>query len=98
MGMLAVTFRGPFAFCMGVESVDIVAPRCDNHHAAVFSVRRELPLCGRHKRGGEYVYSLQGSGITNNPGRINFYDDALNNQILDVPQGSTPDPSEASFT
>jgi hypothetical protein len=80
MGWLAVTFHGPFAFQIEARSVDVFAPKCDNHHAAVFSVNDEYPLCGRHKIGGEYTYILEGTGITNNSGPIDYVD--VKNWIL----------------
>ena len=94
--MLAVTFQGPFAFCIEPRSVNVFAPICDNHHAAVFTVHREYPLCGRHKMGGDYSYALTGGGIQNNLGDINF-NSGNPNLVLGTPSGSSVDRSQAKL-
>jgi hypothetical protein len=98
MGYLGVTFRGPFAFCIRNRSIDVYAAICDNHHAAVFTLLSEHPLCGRHRRGGEYTYMLDGEGIKNNTSEpIEYHDDENKSVILDADPGSDVDVCQANF-
>jgi hypothetical protein len=97
MGYLAVTFKGPFVFCVGNRGIDVYAAICDNHHAAVFTLLSEYPLCGRHRKGGDYTYVLDGKGIENNMGDIEYHEDPNKSVILDAAPGCNVDINQASF-
>jgi hypothetical protein len=92
---LALTFRGPFVFAVEASSVNVYAPKCPDHHAAIFTVNNEYPICGCFRKGGDYVYTLSLAGIDTNLGPIAV----PNNEdwILDAPSGSKVDTSKASF-
>src|SRR5712672_3569136 len=97
MAYLAITFRGPFAFCVGHHSMDVFAAICDNHHAAIFTLLSEHPLCGRHRRGGEYTYVLEGDGIESHVGKIDYHEEENTSVILDAEAGSKVDVCQANF-
>ena len=95
MGTLAITFQGPFVSSIGDGWVKVYSPICDNHHAAVFTVDDEYPLCGRAKHGGSYIYKLNGTGIQPNTGTIEY--PKGRSDILDGPKGSQIEDSQAKF-
>lgn len=96
MGCLAVTFRGPFAFSIETLCVNVFAAKCDSHRAAIFTVNSEYPLCGRHRKGGGYVYFLKCDGIKNNLDPIEYIS-GNEDWILDTPAEKKVDPAQANF-
>jgi hypothetical protein len=67
MGMLTLTFRGPFLFVVptptgGVRSqtVDIYAPACEGHLGSVFFGGGSYPIYGRCQQGDSQTYSVSG--------------------------------------
>jgi len=77
MGVLSITFRGPFLVVIpqpkgGVSggTVDVYAPRCVQHLGSVFYGDGSLPLHGRHRAGDAQQYVL--SGPAANSGKISF--------------------------
>jgi hypothetical protein len=96
MGMLGVTFRGPFAFSIQPMCVDVFLPLCDNHFAWAFTANSEMPLCGRARMGGEYIYLLEGDGIVNNLDDITFSSGGQT-LILSAPSNCSIDASQAKL-
>jgi hypothetical protein len=96
MGILAITFRGPFVFEINKDKdkVNAYAPKCDNHHAAIFTANSEWPLCGRYRNGGDYVYEIVWAGITASAGAIE-YPPVDSKLIWDPPPGFTFDAASA---
>src|SRR5215472_14306635 len=77
MGMLTLTFRGPFLFVVpppagGAPSptVNIYAPVCDQHLGSVFFGDGSLPLYGNRRSGSAMQYSVLGPAA--NVGPITF--------------------------
>jgi hypothetical protein len=97
MEMLAVTFKGPFVFSLKERRVLVYAPICENHHVAIFSVDNEYPLCGRARKGGGYVYSLDGPGIKPNSGPIKYWNHGGSDCILDATPDAEVDPTQAKL-
>jgi hypothetical protein len=95
MGQLALTFRGPFVYVIEASSVDVYAPKCANHHAGIFTVNVEYPICGCSRNGGTYTYTLAMTGVDNNVGAISY--PAKSTWFVDAPVGTTPDLSKVSF-
>jgi hypothetical protein len=67
MGMLTLTFRGPFLFVVppptgGVPSttVNIYAPVCDQHMGSVFFGDGSRPINGNRQNGSSMQYVIQG--------------------------------------
>jgi len=96
MGMLGVTFRGPFAFSIQPMCVDVFLPLCDNHFAWAFTANSEMPLCGRARMGGDYGYLLKSDGITNNLNNI-AYSSSGTTLILSGPPKCPIDPSQVKL-
>jgi hypothetical protein len=96
MPQLALTFRGPFVFVLQASSVDVYAAKCPNHHAGIFTANDQAPICACFKNGGKYVYTLSLSGVDNNLGPIGIGQQTAG-RFVDAPDGSTVDPSKASF-
>src|SRR5260221_6616354 len=92
MGMLAITFRGPFAFEITKHKVNVYAPKCDKHNAAIYTTNSEYPLCGRSRDGGDYVYQIVWSGIEKAHKQIE-YPPVDSDLIWDPPPGLKIDTS-----
>jgi hypothetical protein len=97
MGMLTLTFRGPFLFVVppatgGVLSptVDIYAPICSQHLGSVFFGDRSLSIFGNPQNGSAMQYVVR--GVAPNPGVISFqWNFGLStNSIFVSPDSSTP--------
>jgi hypothetical protein len=81
MGMLSLTFRGPFLVVVppptgGVPSptISIYAPCCDQHLGSVFFGDGSYPIFGSLMKGNELVYTVSGAdnGLVTNPGKISY--------------------------
>lgn len=77
MGMLTLTFRGPFLFSVPPASggapsptVDVYAPICDQHLGSVFFGDKSLSIFGNPQNGNAMQYFVR--GIAANPGSISF--------------------------
>ena len=97
MGMLTLTFRGPFLFVVppptgGVPSstADIYAPVCSQHLGSVFFGDRSLSIYGNPQNGSAMQYFVR--GVPANSGAISFqWNIALSaNPIFASPDSLTP--------
>jgi len=77
MGMLSLTFRGPFLFVVPPANganpsptVDIWAPICDEHLGSVFYGDGSYPIYGNGQNGRVMKYAVM--GVTPNGGAISF--------------------------
>jgi hypothetical protein len=72
MGILEISFLGPFAylFAPASNSIDIYAPKCPGHRGAIYSAVNQHPLRGRDSHGTDYTYVLSSPGITPGQGMI----------------------------
>ena len=77
MGMLTLTFRGPFLFVVPPPTgatpsttVDIYAPVCNQHLGSVFFGDKSISLFGNPQSGGGMQYTVR--GVAANPGKISF--------------------------
>jgi hypothetical protein len=100
---LALTFHGPFVFEVLPSSVNVYAPICEGHRAGIFTPNDEYPLCGRHRRGGGYIYVLE-APVRNNIEKIIYSpkpkdsrDSSSTPRILNGPPNTNVDPTQASF-
>jgi len=60
MNTLQITFHGPFLYRFIRSHVEIYAPKCPGHTAALFTAKNEVPLTGRHRQGNSRCYRLTG--------------------------------------
>jgi hypothetical protein len=98
MSTLAVTFQGPFVYSIEAHCLKVYAPKCADHHAAVFTVDDESPRCGRARGGGDYIYELEGSGIQQNSGAIIYPNGSgPKHTILDAQSGAQVDTALVKF-
>jgi hypothetical protein len=98
MGTLAFTFQGPFVFSIEAHRVKVYAPICLDHHAAIFTVDDQSPICGRARNGGGHVYTLVAPGIKKHTGPINYpVGNRPKDYILDAAPQSKINPSFAKF-
>ncbi|MBZ5667297.1 MAG: hypothetical protein LAO30_22180 [Acidobacteriia bacterium] len=97
---LALTFHGPFVFDVQPNAVNVYAPICAGHRAGIFTPNDEYPLCGRHRRGGDYVYVFD-APVCNNLGKIIYLpkskDSSSSTRILNGPSNTNVDKCQASF-
>jgi hypothetical protein len=77
MGMLSLTFVGPFVFVVPTakggspsSTVNIYAPKCQGHLGAVYYGDGSYPLSGRFRTGGSHQYTV--GGVDANTGNISF--------------------------
>jgi len=60
MSTLQVTFHGPFLYRFTRSHLEVYAPKCPGHTAALFTAKNEIPLTGRHRMGNSRCYRLTG--------------------------------------
>jgi hypothetical protein len=90
MGTLQLTFHGPFLYRFTPSQVELYAPKCPGHTAALFTAKNEVPLCGRHRLGHSKRYRLAGSVfVPRDPqAPVRFYDP--HDTILDASRAAKP--------
>lgn len=90
MSTLQITFHGPFLYRFTRSHVELYAPHCPGHTAALFTAKNELPLTGRHRQGNSRCYRLTGPVFAppNPLPPIRVYDP--HNTILDATKAAKP--------
>jgi hypothetical protein len=90
MSTLQMTFHGPFLYRFPQSHVELYAPKCPGHTAAVFTAKNEVPLTGRHRQGNSRCYRLTGPVFAppNPLPKFRIYDP--HNTILDATNAAKP--------
>lgn len=97
MSTLQLSFHGPFLYRFTRTQVELYAPKCPGHNAALSTTKNEVPLTGRHRHGNDRCYRIMGPvfapPIPAPP--VRFYDP--DDTILDVSQAAKPTFHTAHF-
>lgn len=97
MSILQLSFHGPFLYRFARNQVELYAPKCPNHTAALFTAKSEVPLTGRHRYGNTRCYRITGPVfVPPDPATpVHFHDP--DNTILDASKAAKPALHSAHF-
>jgi hypothetical protein len=97
MSTLQLSFHGPFLYRFTRTQVELYAPKCPGHTAALFTAKNEVPLTGRHRHGNSRCYRIMGPVFAppNPLPPVRFYDP--DNTILDASKTAKPALHAAHF-
>jgi len=76
MGILEISFYGPFVYLLHKDPIEIYAPICPQHKAGIFTSVDEFAMPGRAHMGSSYMYMLASKAIhpgcatIDNPGDV----------------------------
>jgi hypothetical protein len=99
MGLLSLTFRGPFLFVVPppvagapAPTVTIYAPKCDSHLGSVFFGNGSHPIFGNAQNGSTQKYAV--IGVQPNTSRISYQWDlgTTNRSMILSPDSMVPPP------
>lgn len=98
MGILQLSFHGPFFYRFTPAQVEIHAAKCAGHNAALYTAKNELTLSGRHRHGHTRRYRMSGPVFTPpNPSRPTRFHDP-DETILDASKAAKPALHSAYFS